>query len=173
MKQFLITVSSLAAILWLSACNASVETGQVSPSSAEATPTLPILWEPTTVSLEVPPLDPNLVALGEIVYAQNCASCHGVNLEGQTGWKDQNEDGSFKAPPHNADGHTWHHADSLLLEAIELGGARFEGLNIGGMSNMPAFGEILTDEEVTAVLAFIKSTWPADMRAMQQQASNQ
>ena len=43
---------------------------------------------------EVPPLpalDTAQIALGETVYVQNCASCHGENLEGEAGWKIQNE----------------------------------------------------------------------------------
>lgn len=115
----------------------------------------------------LPALDPAQLALGETVYAQNCASCHGENLEGEADWKRQNEDGSFRAPPHTAEGHTWHHSDQQLLEAIELGGARFDDVNVGGTSNMPAFAETLTDEEITAVLAYIKSHWPEDIRASQ------
>lgn len=115
----------------------------------------------------LPTLDPAQISQGQQVYATHCASCHGVNLEGQPNWKEQNEDKSFRAPPHDAKGHTWHHADSLLLEAIELGGARYEGMDIGGTSNMPAFGQILTAEEITAVLTYIKSTWPEGARAIQ------
>jgi mono/diheme cytochrome c family protein len=48
-----------------------------------------------------------------------------------------------------------------------LGGARFEGMNIGGASNMPAFGSVLSDEEITAVLTYIKSTWPEETRTTQ------
>ena len=113
------------------------------------------------------------VALGEAVYADNCASCHGADLEGETDWKQQNEDGSFRSPPHTADGHTWHHADGVLIEAIKEGGTRFEGLNIGGSSNMPAFGDTLTEEEITAVLAFIKSSWPEDVQEIQRQQTEQ
>lgn len=139
--------------------------------SAETEPPLP--QRPSLAESNgstIPPL-PKLtaaeIALGQTVYAQHCAACHGVNLEGQPDWKTQNEDGSFKAPPHSADGHTWHHADGQLLEAIQLGGARFEGLNIGGSSPMPAYADILSDEEMTAVLTYIKSTWPEDIRQTQ------
>ena len=120
-----------------------------------------------------PNLDPNEIALGETVYAANCANCHGANLEGEADWKIQNEDKTFRSPPHDATGHTWHHPDDQLIEAIALGGARFEGLNIGGTSAMPAFGEILTDEEITAVLTYIKSHWPDDIRVIQWQMSVQ
>ena len=32
---------------------------------------------------------------------------------------------------------------------------------------MPAFGDVLTDDQIIATLAFIKSTWPAPIRARQ------
>ena len=32
---------------------------------------------------------------------------------------------------------------------------------------MPAFGGVLSDDEIRAVLAFIKSTWPEQERAYQ------
>ena len=116
--------------------------------------------------LPVPTLDQNSVALGAKVYSQYCAACHGKNLEGEPDWKQQNPDGTFRAPPHDATGHTWHHPDTVLLEAIRLGGARLPD-NIGGTSRMPAFADVLTDEEMTAVLDYIKSTWPPDVRQMQ------
>ena len=37
---------------------------------------------------------------------QNCASCHGDNLQGQPNWQQANADGSYPAPPHDASGHT-------------------------------------------------------------------
>ncbi len=119
----------------------------------------------------LPTLAPEVITLGASVYAAQCASCHGVELEGESDWKVQNEDGSFRAPPHDASGHTWHHGDEMLLEAIRLGGARFDGLNIGGTSNMPAFAETLTGNEMAAVLAYIKSTWPEDIRTLQWEAT--
>jgi mono/diheme cytochrome c family protein len=119
---------------------------------------------PSTTSSEI-------IQLGETVYVQQCASCHGVNLEGQLDWKIQNEDGSFRAPPHDDTGHTWHHGDPTLLEAIRLGGARFNDLNIGGTSNMPAFSDILSDEEITAVLTYIKSTWTEENQGWQEEAT--
>jgi len=33
---------------------------------------------------------------------------------------------------------------------------------------MPGFGDKLSDQEIWAVLAFIKSTWPAEIRARQE-----
>ncbi len=105
------------------------------------------------------------------MYLQQCASCHGIYLEGQPEWKSQNEDGSFRAPPHDESGHTWHHGDLTLLEAIYAGGARLADMNIGGTSNMPAFEESLSDAEITAVLTYIKSTWPEDNQQIQWEAT--
>lgn len=118
-----------------------------------------------------PTLDPEQISLGETVYAEQCASCHGINLEGQPEWKSQDEDGSFRAPPHDENGHTWHHGDPILLEAIHKGGARFADVNIGGTSNMPAFAERLSDAEITAVLTYIKSTWSDDIQQIQWEAT--
>ena len=118
-----------------------------------------------------PTLSPQQISLGETVYVQQCASCHGVNLEGQPEWKTQNEDGSFRAPPHDESGHTWHHGDPTLLEAVYAGGARFADMNIGGTSSMPAFADILSDAEIAAVLTYIKSTWSDDIQAIQWEAT--
>ena len=97
------------------------------------------------------------LALGQEVYAANCASCHGANLEGQPDWRRRNENGRMPAPPHDASGHTWHHADRQLFTITKLG---VSAVVPGYESDMPAFEDILSDDEIAAVLAFIKSTWP-------------
>ncbi len=160
MKRWFMASGFAILFLLLSGCADTLDTIALPQQQAQAVPALP-----TFAAAEI--------ALGEIIYAEQCASCHGVELEGEAQWKIQNEDDSFRAPPHSADGHTWHHADSVLIEAINQGGARFEGLNIGGTSNMPAFAGTLTDEEVTAVLNYIKSTWPEDIHALQWQQTMQ
>ncbi len=116
-----------------------------------------------------PPADPAnapLVALGETVYADQCASCHGANLEGESpDWRQRKPDGTLPAPPHDPSGHTWHHPDAVLLGIIRDGGAA--GAPAGFKSAMPAFKETLSEEEISAVLAYIKSTWPAPVQARQ------
>ena len=68
------------------------------------------------------------------------------------------------APPHDETGHTWHHSDRNLFVLTKGGiGAVVPGYE----SDMPAFGEILSDEEIAAVIAYIKSTWPERQRAFQ------
>ncbi|WP_420631024.1 c-type cytochrome [Candidatus Leptofilum sp.] len=101
------------------------------------------------------------VAMGEEVYNSYCAACHGFNFEGQPDWQQPFADGSFKAPPHDETGHTWHHSDTYLIESIKLGGARLAP-NIG-VSAMPAYEDVLTDEQIEAVLAYIKSSWPPEI----------
>jgi mono/diheme cytochrome c family protein len=113
------------------------------------------------------PADSKAVALGRQVYETQCASCHGVNLEGQAGRKEPNPDGSFRAPPHDETGHTWHHNDAYLVESIKLGGGRLPAGQ--GVSAMPAYENVLSEEEINAVLAYIKSTWPPDIRLAQAQ----
>lgn len=99
--------------------------------------------------------------LGETLYQESCASCHGVNLEGQENWQSTQADGTLPAPPHDESGHTWHHGDDLLFNYAKLGGqAALEQMGVAGFnSGMPAFGEQLTDEEIWNILAYIKSTW--------------
>ena len=99
-----------------------------------------------------------LVALGSKAYAKFCASCHGANLEGEKDWRTRKADGSLRAPPHDASGHTWHHPDKALFDLTKYGGAKFAPP--GFKSNMPAFGGTLSDREIWAVLAYIKSRWP-------------
>jgi mono/diheme cytochrome c family protein len=103
--------------------------------------------------------DAALVAQGKTVYADQCASCHGVNLEGQPNWRQRRADGRLPAPPHDETGHTWHHPDAHLFQVTKYGTAAVAGPDY--KTDMSAFGEILSDTEIWAVLAFIKSRWPA------------
>lgn len=113
------------------------------------------------------PSNERAVQMGENIYADNCASCHGAELEGEANWKIKKEDGTLPAPPHDDSGHTWHHDDKLLFGYTKLGGEGMLPKNI--KSGMPGFSEILTDEEIWAVLSFIKSRWSVE--AQQRQAS--
>ncbi|WP_366554820.1 c-type cytochrome [Aquibaculum sediminis] len=113
--------------------------------------------------------DPALVAQGQEVYATACASCHGADLEGQTNWRERGPDGRLPAPPHDETGHTWHHSDRQLFEITKYGVERFAPA--GYESDMPAFEDNLSDEEIRAVLAYIKSRWPESERRSQARAT--
>jgi mono/diheme cytochrome c family protein len=109
--------------------------------------------------------DRMLIALGRVTYVEHCANCHGTKLEGQPQWKKRLPSGRLPAPPHDASGHTWHHPDKLLFEITKFGTEAVIG---GGYeSDMLAFKDVLSDNEISAVLAFIKSTWPAREQAYQ------
>jgi mono/diheme cytochrome c family protein len=98
------------------------------------------------------------LALGERLYAQHCAACHGAKLEGQANWRQRMSNGRMPAPPHDESGHTWHHPDSVLFGITKHGlvppyaPSRYE-------SDMPAFAGKLSDDEIRAVLAYIASHW--------------
>lgn len=169
-------------LLWLWAVVALLASCQAPSDPASPTPSdgvlssLPSISElagtPAAEIAPLPDLDADEIALGQSLYAIHCASCHGEELEGEANWQTQNDDGTFRAPPHDASGHTWHHSDAVLLETIRLGGARLPD-NIGGTSEMPAFDEILNDRQMAAILTYIKSTWPEDLRLIQWQQTAQ
>ena len=114
-------------------------------------------------------LNPETVARGQTHYVTHCARCHGNNLEGQPGWQTRRADGTIPAPPQNETGHTWQHPDRQIFDYIKLGGGIF--CRGDERSEMPAFGDDLTDPDIWAVIAFLKSTWPEDIRKKQMRAN--
>lgn len=107
------------------------------------------------------------VATGKAIYGTHCAACHGANLEGQPAWRQRLPNGRLPAPPHDQTGHTWHHPDAVLMEIVKNGLVPGKTAPEGYESDMPAYGKVLSDEEIIAVLAYIKSTWPSDVLEMQ------
>jgi mono/diheme cytochrome c family protein len=102
---------------------------------------------------------------GAALYARHCASCHGANLEGQPDWRSPKADGTYPAPPHDAEGHTWHHDDAMLQDYVTRGGqAVLDDMGVSFRSEMPEFVEVLSPAEITSILDFIKSTWPDRIR---------
>lgn len=121
-----------------------------------------------TETKRIPPIapdDPRQVALGETLYATHCARCHGTNFEGQRNWQQRGANGRLPAPPHDASGHTWHHPDDVLYRITKDGVGSYAPT--GYETDMPAFAAVLTDEEIAAVIAFIQSRWPPEIRAQQ------
>ena len=129
----------------------------------------------TTACNEVSRADPSnasQVASGRAIYAANCASCHGANLEGQPDWKSRKPNGRMPAPPHDDTGHTWHHADDILF-GITKRGMQPPYAPANYQSDMPGFGGTLTDEQIWDVLAYIKSRWSPHARDAQLQIQKQ
>ena len=104
------------------------------------------------------------IEAGQTLYAENCASCHGANLEGQPDWRRRLDNGRMPAPPHDETGHTWHHPGEILFKITKLGIVKAANLK-DYKSAMPAYEGILSDAEIVAVLSYIKSTWPDEVRA--------
>jgi mono/diheme cytochrome c family protein len=104
------------------------------------------------------PRDAAKVSLGAKVYAQHCALCHGAKLEGQPNWRQALPNGRLPAPPHDESGHTWHHPDDVLFGITKIGLAP-PYAPLGYQSDMPAFTGKLADDEIWAVLSYIKSHW--------------
>lgn len=113
------------------------------------------------------PDDGRQVAEGKVAYDRHCASCHGGKLEGQPNWRDKLHTGRMPAPPHDASGHTWHHPDAVLFGITKNGLIPGRYAPPKYESDMPAFAGALSDEEIWAVLAYIKSAWPAEIRNAQ------
>jgi mono/diheme cytochrome c family protein len=117
----------------------------------------------------IDPSDQSLVMRGKEIYASHCASCHGAKLEGQPDWRQRLPNGRLPAPPHDESGHTWHHPDAVLVDIVTNGLVPGRTAPEGYESDMPAYGAILSNDDIVAVLAYIKSTWPK--RALEAQKS--
>jgi S-disulfanyl-L-cysteine oxidoreductase SoxD len=114
--------------------------------------------------------DPAVLTAGAALYAEHCAACHGRDLEGEPDWRVRGSDGTLPAPPHDASGHTWHHSDADLFAMTRHGIEPFAPA--GYRSTMPAFDGILDDAEIRAILAHIKSQWPAEVRRLQERLND-
>ena len=90
-------------------------------------------------------------AAGRITYEQNCAKCHGDAATGEGVLPD--------TPVHGPEGHTWHHADRLLVDWI------LDGVPLATV--MPTWRGRLTEDEVRAVVAYIKTFWPESIQQQQ------
>jgi mono/diheme cytochrome c family protein len=132
-------------------------------SSVSSEPT-PDSTSATNQEPEAEPVSPvNLD--GSKLFADNCAVCHGTVGQGQDGWQQRNPDGSFRAPPHDATGHTWHHPDGLLFRTVSEGGRDVP--NLGVTSGMPAFGGTLSPGQIVAVINFLRTLWGPQERDFQ------
>jgi mono/diheme cytochrome c family protein len=117
------------------------------------------------------PYDDQVVLRGAVVYANNCAKCHGANLEGQPNWRVRLPDGKLPAPPHDETGHTWHHPDSYLIAVTTHGLEQMLGKAYP--NDMPAYGNTLSESDIVAVLSYIKSRWPRPVQARHDQVNAQ
>jgi len=115
------------------------------------------IWLASSAQVKIDHTDRTLVARGEPLYQLHCASCHGARLEGQSDWTSRDAHGRLPAPPHDDSGHTWHHDDEVLFEVTKFGIGKHAPA--GYESDMPAFGKSMSDADIVATLAYIKSRW--------------
>ncbi|SFR44297.1 Cytochrome c, mono-and diheme variants [Marinobacter daqiaonensis] len=106
---------------------------------------------------------------GQRIYEQYCAACHGLQGEGAANWQKPDEKGEMPAPPHDESGHTWRHSDAMLFRMIAEGWRH--PFNKSDRLTMPAFRDILTDEEIRAVIDYLRTFWTGEQRLYQQTES--
>jgi mono/diheme cytochrome c family protein len=162
----------------LIACNNNDDNDNTKDASSEIQPTQTInIWDVTLpafstipqvaeaalIAADDPrlPIEPNPGS--QALYEQNCASCHGINGEGQypEAPYQANEQGLVGAPPHDVTGHTWHHPDQALIKIIH------DGQSFPNYLPMPAFGDKLTVDQIISILAYIKTWWGPQELEMQ------
>ena len=97
--------------------------------------------------------NPALLAQGEQIYRQHCADCHATDAGGAPNWRKRDAEGLFPPPPLNGSGHAWHHSTEVLANLIRNGSP-------GGKGRMPAWTGKLSEQEITAVIAWFQSLWP-------------
>ena len=102
-----------------------------------------------------------IISEGKVLYLANCATCHGVNLQGNPNWRSgTDKDGQSLPPPLNGTGHTWHHSPKVLHEILKYGlkiyDENYEGKMVGN--------ENLTNKEIYSLLEYIQSVWPEELR---------
>ena len=109
------------------------------------------------------PDDPQVLRVGARIYAQQCAACHGAKGEGQPDWRDRGPDGLLPAPPQDATGHNWQHPGEQLFAITQQGLAQLIK-QPDYRTAMPIYGGVLSDDEIVAVLSWIKAQWPLEVR---------
>ena len=112
---------------------------------------------------------PAEVTEGRQIYEQYCAACHGWQGEGAADWNKPDEKGEMPPPPHDETGHTWRHSDSMLVRMIAEGWRH--PFNKTDRLTMPAFKDILTDQEIRSVIEYLKTLRTEDQRRYQQNES--
>ena len=75
----------------------------------------------THANISLMPDNSETITFGKDIYLQECASCHGKNLAGQANWQERDDKGYMPAPPHDKNGHTWHHSDHNLFLMTKYG----------------------------------------------------
>ena len=142
LQRCAVFITAVTAAFGLGACSTAGVPTLASKVAAERILTPPVVEQSNLTEM---------LARGSKVYATSCQPCHGDRYgKGTLG----------RAHPHNEKGHTWHHPDAQLKEWI------LHGKPGPGLSVMPGFTYLMEDD-VEAILGFIKTWWTAEQREMQ------
>lgn len=100
----------------------------------------------------------------EANYQIYCAHCHGYNGEGQAlrAPGETERVGLKMVPPHDSTGNIWRYADPVLIEVIKIGIQ-----NPLDQYPMIPFEGVISDEEMTGLLDYIKLWWTDAQREYQ------
>lgn len=74
-------------------------------------------------------------------------------------------------PPHDDSGHTWRHSDAQLADIVRNG--LRDPFNKTPDLTMPPFQDRLSDDEITAVIAYFKSLWSPEHRRFQEERNRE
>lgn len=120
-------------------------------SRIASTPIIPdITVKPTRV------VDAVILRQGSELFRVHCAACHGVQAQGAPAWRQRDERGRFRPPPLDGSGHAWHHPYAQLHSIIKYGRPK-------QVSDMAAWGDRLSDQEIGAVIAWFQFMWPDEV----------
>lgn len=104
--------------------------------------------------------DPDTLAMGERLYRQNCATCHGGDAQGENPFSPgggRKPGGGYIAPALNGSAHTWHHPPEALYRMVSEGSPVQD-------SPMRGWEGRMSDEEINSVLSYVRSLWPEGIR---------
>lgn len=90
-----------------------------------------------------------LMQRGEKIYSLHCASCHGESGEGKTGMY----------PPLAANRAVNLASPSNLMQMLRFGGYAPTTEGNPRPYGMPPFGHVLADEDIAAVLTYVRGSW--------------
>jgi mono/diheme cytochrome c family protein len=106
-----------------------------------------------------------LVEKGFELYHRSCVHCHGRRLAGDVLWQVRDKFFGRRAPPLDYSGHAWQHSDEEFFHMTKFG--RFSTAPPNPNSQMPAYEPHFSDEEIIALMAYVKSQWPLSLRVSQ------
>lgn len=115
--------------------------------------------------------NPAQVALGHSLYDQHCAFCHGPDLAGKPGWEGDYPTGGRPPLPLDGSGAIDRLGDRDLFDVTKFGGQPFSPPEY--RNAMPGFEGRLSDADIWAVLAFVKSRWPEAVRERQKELAKE